>query len=163
MKIRLAEKSDMRCILDIFNYEVERSNATFSIRPRSLEERMEWFNEHNKGCYHLIVAEADGKAVGYASLSEYRNNDAYAHTVELSIYVDRRYRRQKAGECLMGEIIDMARRDERIHTIVSVITGGNEASIRLHKKFGFAYCGTIKEVGRKFGQWIDIDNFQLIV
>lgn len=163
MKIRLTEERDVQSLLDIFNYEVRNSTATFSIRPRTLEERMVWFRQHNRDHHPLITAEEDGKAVGYASLSTYRDNDAYAGTVELSVYVDHACRGRKTGEALMAEIIEMGRRDPEIHNIVSVITADNEASIRLHEKFGFSYCGTIKEVGEKFGKPLDIVNYQLLV
>ena len=87
MIIRWAEKSDLQSLVDIFNYEVLNVTASFSIRPRSLEERTVWFEQHDRGRFPLIVAEEDKRAVGYASLSVYRDNDAYAATVELSVYV----------------------------------------------------------------------------
>ena len=82
MIIRWAEKSDLQSLVDIFNYEVLNGTASFSIRPRSLEERTVWFEQHDRGRSPLIVAEEDKRAVGYASLSVYRDNDAYAATVE---------------------------------------------------------------------------------
>ncbi|MNP38663.1 hypothetical protein D3C76_1321910 [compost metagenome] len=57
--------------------------------------------------------------------------------------------------------LDEAKKDERTHTVVSVITAGNEASRKLHEKFGFEFCGTIKEVGMKFGEYRDIENYRL--
>ena len=63
----------------------------------------------------------------------------------------------------MEEILRIAKEDESIHTVVSVITSGNRASVRLHEKFGFTFCGTIKEVGYKHGRYVDIDNFSLFV
>lgn len=163
MKMRPATERDVKELLDIFNYEVEHSRATFSLRPRTLEERMDWYREHSGGVHPLIVAEEDGKAVGYASLSEYRSNDAYARTVELSIYVHHEYRRRKIGDALMEEILRLARKEDGIHAVVSVITSDNLPSIRLHRKYGFIYCGTMKEVGEKFGDWMNIDNYELIV
>lgn len=163
MILRPARESDVQELLDIFNYEVEHSRATFSLRPRTFEERMQWFHEHSGGAHPLIVSEEDGRVTGYASLSVYRANDAYARTVELSIYVHHEYRGRKIGDALMKEILDIARREEGVHTVISVITSENLPSIRLHRKFGFTYCGTMKEVGLKFGRWMDIDNYQLIV
>ena len=64
---------------------------------------------------------------------------------------------------LMEHIIGIAREDETIHTIVSVITAGNEASIKLHERFGFEYCGKIRKVAVKFGKFLDIENYQLMV
>lgn len=163
MEIRPAKESDVQELLDIFNYEVEHSRATFSLRPRTLEERMVWFHEHSGGPHPLIVAEEDGKVLGYASLSEYRSNDAYAKTVELSIYVHHDYRGRRIGDALMEGILAIARKEDGVHAVISVITSENEASIHLHRKFGFTFCGRMREVGQKFGRWMDIDNYELIV
>jgi len=163
MNIRTAKESDMEALLSIYNYEVLNGTATFDLEPKSMEERMEWFYAHNVGNHPLIVAEEEGRAIGYASLSMYRDKEAYAATVELSIYVDPEFRRRGAAKKLMEAILLEARRRDDIHTVISVITGGNEASIKLHKEFGFTHCGTMREVGKKFGKLLDIDNFQRMV
>lgn len=163
MKIRAAEEQDMPELLDIYNYEVEKGYATFDLRPKTMEERMVWFREHNRDNHPLIVAEEDGKAVGYASLSSYRIKEAYAATVELSLYVHKDYRRRGIAAELAEAILNMAREREDIHTVISVITGGNAASMKLHKKLGFTHCGTMREVGVKFGKLLDIENYQIMV
>ena len=101
--------------------------------------------------------------MGYASQSPYRDKEAYRSTVELSIYVGKAHRRKGAATCLMREILEMAKKDARTHLVVSVITAGNEASVSLHGRFGFTYCGTIHEVGEKFGRLLDIENYELEV
>ncbi len=163
MIIRTAKECDMDALLSIYNYEVLNGVATFDLEPKSMEERMKWFRAHNVDNHPLLAAEVDGRAVGYASLSEYREKEAYKKTVELSIYVDPGYRRLGVARALMEAILKEARSREDIHAVISVITGGNEASIRLHEEFGFTHCGTMKEVGEKFGRPLDIDNFQLMV
>lgn len=163
MNIRTAEEKDMPQLLNIYNYEVEHGLATFDFTPKSMEERMVWFREHNVSNHPLIVAEEDGKAVGYASLSPYRPKEAYKETVELSIYIDKDYRRKGIAGKLAKVILDMAGEREDIHTVISVITGGNEASVKLHEQLGFIHCGTIREVGKKFGQILDIENYQIIL
>lgn len=163
MIIRTAEEKDMPQLLDIYNYEVEHGFATFDLTPKNMEERMVWFREHNVENHPLIVAEEDGKAVGYASLSSYRPKEAYKTTVELSIYVDKDYRRKGIAGKLASNIIEIARKRDDIHTVISVITGGNEASCLLHEHLGFVHCGTMKEMGMKFGKMLDIINYQLMV
>lgn len=163
MKIRKAEVRDMPELLNIYNYEVEHGTATFDLHTKTMEERMEWFDAHNHGNHLLIVADIDGKAAGYASLSPYRDKEAYAATVELSVYVAPNYRRQGIARWLMAEILEVARQRSDIHTVISVITDGNDASVALHEGFGFEYCGTMKEVGKKFGQMLGIVNYQLIM
>lgn len=161
MLIRKAELKDLEDLLEIYNYEVVYGISTLDIHPKTLEEWKQWFDAHNIDNHPLIVAEIDGHAVGYASLSPYREKEAYCSTVELSVYVDVSYRKMGIADALMKAILDMAREDESIHMVVSVITGGNEASIRLHDKYGFTYCGSIHEVGVKFSEYRDIENYEL--
>lgn len=163
MEIRIAQEGDVPYLLDIYNYEVLHGEATFDINPRTLSERLDWYYAHNVGNHPLIVAVEDGHAVGYACLSPYRVKEAYAATVELSVYVHRDYRKRGIARKLMLHILSMAREDKRIHTVISVITGGNQASIHLHEELGFLHCGTIKEVGVKFGKYLDIENYQMMV
>ena len=108
-------------------------------------------------------AEIDGKVCGYATLSEYRSKEAYASTVELSIYIDPNYRGKGVASRLMGDILQMAKDDESIHLVVSVITAGNEASVSLHNKFNFTFSGTVPEVGIKQGRYQDTETYTLLV
>lgn len=163
MMIRTAELRDLPELLDIYNYEVEHGTATFDLHAKTLEERRVWFEEHNVDHHPLIVAEMDGQVAGYASLSAYRPKEAYRTTAELSVYISPDYRRRGVATALMEAILQMAREDEVLHLVVSVITGGNEASIKLHEKFGFTFCGTMHEVGMKFGRYLDIENYELRV
>ncbi len=163
MIIRTAEEKDMPELLNIYNYEVEHGLATFDLNPKTMEEWLGWFREHNVGNHPLIVDEEDGKAVGYASLSSYRPKEAYGATVELSVYIDKDYRRRGIAGELAFAILEIAKERNDIHTVISVITGGNEASIKLHERLGFVHCGTIREVGVKFGKMLDIENYQLMV
>lgn len=163
MLLRKAEEKDLEKLLEIYNYEVVYGTATFDLKPKSMEERKVWFDAHNIGNHPLIVAEIDGCVAGYASLSAYREKEAYQSTVELSVYVGVDYRGCGVATSLMDEILKMAREDETIHVVVSVITGGNEASVKLHEKYGFTYCGTMHEVGFKMGAYRDIVNYELWV
>lgn len=163
LTIRKARQEDLPSLLAIYNYEIENGTATFDLNPKTLEERQKWFDLHSGGKYLLLTAEEDGKAVGYASLSPYREWEAYAQTVELSIYVDAAHRRKGIGDQLMQAILDYARQRDDIYTVVSVITGDNEKSIRMHEKYGFEDCGRLREVGMKFGRRLDVVNLQLFV
>ena len=87
MNIRTAERRDLSAMLDIYNYEVKNGTATFDVEPRAGAVGEAWFAAHNTGNHPLLVAEEDGKVLGYASLSPYRDFDAYLQTVELSVYV----------------------------------------------------------------------------
>ena len=163
MRIRTAEQGDLAALLDIYNYEVVHGVATLDLAPKSLDDWQVWFDCHNVDNHPLYAAVENGQVAGYASLSPYREKEAYRSTVELSIYIHPEFRRRGIAGALMGFLLDEARKDERTHTVVSVITSGNEASCRLHEKFGFTFCGTIREVGMKFGRYLDIDNYSLQV
>lgn len=163
MTIRIAEERDIEALLEIYNYEVLNGTATLDIDEKTIEQWREWFFSHNIGNHPLIVYEEKGAVLGYASLSSYRQKQAYYSTVELSVYVHHRHKRQGIGTVLLSAILEKARQDESIHTVVSVITSGNEASEKLHEKFGFEFCGRIGEVGQKFGKYVDISNYRLTV
>lgn len=164
MYIRIAEEKDLPALLDIYNDEVLHGISTLDLNPRTMAEWREWFAHHNVDNHPLLTAETEnGKVAGYASLSEYRDKEAYRSSVELSIYVARSCRGKGVASVLMETILDMARADDRTHLVVSVITDGNEASQRLHDKFGFTFCGIVPEVGMKFGRYQNIRNYALLV
>ena len=161
--IRKAERKDIPALLEIYNHEVRNGVATLDINEKNLQQWTVWFENHNIKNHPLIVLEDEGIIKGYASLSSYREKEAYSSTVELSIYVHPGFRGQGVGKALMNEILLMAREDSTIHTVVSVITSGNSVSEALHEKFGFTFCGKIREAGIKHGRLIDISNYQLMV
>lgn len=163
MIIRTAEIRDLQAMLDIYNHEVINGTATLDLRPKTYEERLKWFYEHNTENHPLIVAETNKNVSGYASLSSYREKEAYKSTVELSVYVRAEYRGRKIGTALMEKILSMAREDESIRNVVSVITSGNEASIKLHRKFGFARFGKMHNAAVKFNKLVDVEFFELLV
>ena len=161
--IRKAEEKDLPTLTRIYNHEVVHSDATFDITPKTEGERLKWLQKHNIQNHPLIVAEEQGEVIGYASLSCYRDMQAYRGTVELSVYVDSKSRGRGVGKRLCRHIIDMARADGVTVTVVSVITSGNQSSIALHEKLGFEFCGEIKNVGVKNGRLLSIVNYQLMV
>lgn len=163
MTIRPARESDLPELLAIYNYEVEHGVATLDLNPRTLAEWEEWFRQHHTDTHFILAGEENGAAVGYASLSEYRQKEAYASTAELSVYISPEHRRKGAASALMGAVLDRAKACGKLHSVVSVITAGNGASEKLHQKFGFTFCGTLHQVGFKHGQYRDIDNFELIL
>lgn len=161
--VRVGERKDIPTLLDIYNYEVVHGVATLDLQPRTIEEWTTWFEAHNIKNHPLLVAEIDGIVCGYATLSEYRSKEAYASTVELSIYIDPNYRGKGVAGRLMGDILKIAHEDDSIHLVVSVITAGNEASVALHNKFNFTFSGTVPEVGVKKGRYQDTETYTLLV
>lgn len=158
--IRPAEPQDTAALLAIYNHAVVHSTATFDLEPRTLADWQAWCAAHNKGNHPLLVAVADGKPVGYAALSGYRPMPAYNSAVELSLYIHPDYRRRGLARALMERILAAADADARTHTVISVITADNAASIRLHEQFGFRYCGRLCEAGFKHGAYHDVVHYQ---
>lgn len=161
--IRPAQQQDLPALLAIYNHEILNGVATFDLQPKSLAERQSWFDEHNKNNHPLLVAEQDGEVLGYASLSRYAEKAAYNSTVELSVYIAPSARRQGIASQLMHAVIDLAKKDNATHLIVSLITGTNQASISLHQKFGFNKVGTLHQVGYKHQQFLDVHIYELFV
>ena len=155
MRIRLAEMADAEAIRTIYNREVTRSTVTFDMVPRTLDEQVQWVDEHAGG-HPAVVAEAEaGLVVGFGSLSPYRPRPAYATTVEDSVYVDPSHQGHGVGKALLSELVRLAA-DHGFHSVVARIVGGHEASIALHAACGFEPVGVEREVGRKFGRWLDV-------
>lgn len=161
--IRRAKKEDLLDLLDIYNDEVLNGVATFDLDAKTIEEWTEWFNSHQNTLYPLFVYEEEGKCLGYASFSPYRQKEAFISTVELSIYISKEARGKKIASKLIEYMKDYAKNEAKIHMIISVITAGNDASVHLHEKYGFDYAGTIREAGFKFGAYRDIVNYTYII
>ena len=161
ISIRYAVREDLQKLLDIYNDAIVHSAATFDLATQSIDEREGWFAQFGER-YPLIVAEREGNVAGYCCLTAFRSKPAYDRTAELSIYLDKDCRGSGIGTALMERIIDIAR-ERRFHVIIAAITGGNETSVRLHRKFGFVPIGVFHEVGYKFDAWQDVHFFQLTI
>ncbi len=158
MDVRLATPDDAEAMVAIYNLEVTESTVTLDLVPRSLPEQREWMDAH-AGVHPAIVAVENGIVFGFGSLSPYRTRPAYSTTVEDSIYVARSRRGQGVGRALLAELIALGTR-HGFHTIIARAIAGHEASIGLHRACGFELVGVEREVGRKFGSWLDIVELQ---
>lgn len=154
MQTRLATLADAEAIREIYTLEVTTSTVTFDLVPRTLAEQEEWLAKRS-GAHAVLVAEEAGEVLGFASLSPYRDRAAYATTVEDSVYVARAHQGRGVGRLLLGDLVAVARQ-HGFHSMIARIVGGHEASIGLHASVGFEVVGIEREVGRKFGQWLDV-------
>lgn len=146
--------ADAEAIRTIYNHEVVSSTVTFDLVPRSSEEQQAWLGARS-GAHAVLVATEGDEVAGFASLSPYRDRPAYRTTVEDSVYVAEAHRGQRVGHLLLSSLVETAAA-HGFHTIVARIVGGHEASIALHRSVGFTEVGTEREVGRKFGRWLDV-------
>jgi len=159
--IRKAEPADLEAITEIYNEAILTTTATFDTEPQSTAERLPWFQAHGER-YPLLVAVTGEKVAGWASLSRWSERHGYDGTVETSFYVKAAYRGQGIGRKLKQAIIDEARR-LNYHTIIARVAGESAVSIHLNKSFGFVFIGTMKEVGYKFGRYLDVHILQKIL
>jgi L-amino acid N-acyltransferase YncA len=159
--VRLARLADAEAIRSIYNLEVTESTVTFDLVPRTLADQRAWLAEHD-GVHPAIVAEVDGEVVAFGSLAPYRSRPAYATTVEDSVYVRRDSRGTGCGRAILGELVRLST-VHGFHAMMARIVGGHEASIGLHTACGFELVGIEREVGRKFGRWLDVALMQRLL
>jgi phosphinothricin acetyltransferase len=159
--IRRANLADAEAIRQIYNTEVTGSTATLDLVPRTPEEQANWMVAHS-GVYPVIVAEDGGQVVGFAALSPYRPRPGYATAVEDSIYVAEQHRGKGIGRALLGEAVDMAR-THGFHSVVARVSATQQASVALHQACGFDLVGIEREIGRKFGRWVDVALLQRLL
>ena len=151
---RPAKPEDVVSINDIYNEVITNTQATFDLEPKTLEERIAWLQDH--GAKHpVIVAEVDQVVAGWAALSRWSDKKAYDSTAEVSVYVDKNYRNKGIGKKLL-DLISIEGQSVGLHCILSRITEGNEVSINVHVALGYKHIGVMKEVGFKFGKYLDV-------
>jgi phosphinothricin acetyltransferase len=161
LSIRDAGKADLAAILAIYNREVLAGTATWDLDERTPEEHQAWFKAHQPP-YCVLVAVIDSGLVGWASLSRYHPRPGYRFTVEDTVYVRPERQRQGIGYALLEELLARAR-SAGFHTVLGKITADNEASIALHRACGFVEAGRERELGHKFGRWLDLVTMQLLL
>lgn len=154
--VRKAYAGDLPAILDIYNDAVISTTASYDYEPRTLEHRTAWFEDHQKNDLAVFVAEdAVGRILGWSALNRFHDRMGYRFTLENSIYVATNSRGCGIGKLLLAPLIEAARQ-RSAHAILAAIDASNEASIRLHAGFGFERVALLKEVGFKFGRWLDV-------
>ncbi len=157
--------ADADAIAEIYNREVTEGTATFDMVPRSSTEQAAWMRAHS-GAYPCLVAvpdtddaEPSDTVQGWACLSPYRTRPAYSTSVEDSVYVHRDHHGRGVGSLLLGDLMALAD-DHGFHAVFARIADAGTASVALHAKHGFEPVGVEREVGRKFGRWLDVTLMQ---
>lgn len=160
--VRPATEQDLPAILAIYNDVILHTTAVYEYEPHTLDMRRAWFNTKKEQGLPVFVAEENGHVAGLSSIGPFRAWAAYQYAVENSIYVASEFRNRGIAKRLMPPVIAAARQ-LGMHTIIAGIDAGNEASLQLHRGFGFEEVAHFKQVGWKFDRWLDLIFMQLIL
>lgn len=154
--IRPVVQGDLPALLDIYNHYVVHTPVTFDLEPRTLAQRQAWLDQFAPtGRHRCFVADRDGRAIGYACSAKFKEKEAYATSIETSIYLAPEAAGQGLGRRLYQALLD-ALKSEDIHRAFGGVTLPNAASVGVHLSLGFEHIGTYHQIGRKFGKYWDV-------
>ena len=157
--IRRAVDTDLSDIAAIYAHEIANSVATFDLEPPTRSYWEQRLTGGQRGDHLLVAVDADDDVVGYAYSWSYRPRPAYFLTRETSIYLDPSVRGRGIGRVLYPALLE-AMAASGVHTAVALVAQPNPASVALHKACGFEHVGSMREVGYKFDQWVDVEWYQ---
>ena len=160
--IRCTAESHAAEILDILNDAIVHSTALYDYKPRTMEDMIRWFDAKKAGGFPIIGIVDSGALAGFATYGGFRPFPAYKYTVEHSVYVHRDHRGKGLGKILMEQIIAAAK-EQQLHVMIGAIDAENAGSIALHEKLGFEPAGIVRQAAFKFGRWLDLAFYQLIL
>ena len=159
--VRHGQIADAAQINQIYNWYVENSTVTFDLAPWSLARRQEWMQQFlsKTSTFHLVVAEHRGSLTGFAYNARFRVKAAYDSSTEVTVYTHKDHLQKGTGSRLFEKLFEYIARTN-LHRAYAGIALPNEASIKLHEKFGFERVGLFDHVGTKFGGRIDVAWYQ---
>jgi len=150
-------------MLEIFNEAIETSTALYDYKARPPESMASWFEVKRSGGFPVIgVEDAGGTLLAFGSYGTFRGYPAYKYTVEHSVYVHKNHRGEGLGRIVMQALVEAARQ-RNVHAMIGAIDASNAGSIALHERLGFKHVGTLPQVGFKFGRWLDLVFYQLLL
>ena len=160
IQIRDATEADMSAIRDIYAHHVATGGGSFEYDPPDVAEMIRRAAVVDAG-YPYVVADDGGRILGYAYAGAYRPRRAYRYTVEDSVYVAQDAHRRGVGQKLLAELIRRCTADGYRQMVAVIGDSENRGSISLHRKMGFREVGILRNVGFKFGRWLDSVSMQL--
>jgi L-amino acid N-acyltransferase len=165
LTVRDACVADARAIRDLYNALIPTTTVAWTETLETLQQRQAWLRRQQRGDYPVLVAEADGVVVGFASYGSFRGEGrwpGYRYTVEHSIHVEQPRWGTGIGSALMLALIERAR-SAGIHVMVGAIDSDNTASLQFHERLGFSPVALMPQVGRKFERWLDLVLVQRLI
>ena len=162
LRIRRALVTDAAAICEIYNHEVQFETSTFDLVPRTLETQEAWITARSGAFSAIVAVDESDVVVGFGALSEYRDRAAYKTSVENSVYVKRDLARSGIGRLILTNLLQQAA-DSGFHAVMARIEASSLASRGLHDSCGFTLVGIEREIGRKFGRWLDVALMQCVL
>jgi L-amino acid N-acyltransferase len=156
LTVRAAQSDDVAAMAAIYNDVIATSTAIYSSQPSTLDERRDWFSARIAAGFPVLAAVRGGELVGYASFAEFRGAwPGYLHSVEHSVYVRADHWRHGVGSALVRALFPLAAAMDK-HVMIGGIDAANDGSLEMHERLGFQRVAHFREVGRKFGRWLDL-------
>lgn len=165
VSIRDATADDAAPIAALYNATIPTTTNAWTEELQSVEDRAAWIEHQAADGFPVLVAEADGNVVGFATYEHFRGAGkwpGYRFTVEHSIHIAESTWRRGVGRALMEALLARARA-AGLHVMVGAIDSGNERSIAFHERLDFVEVARMPEIGFKFGQWLDLVLVQRIL
>lgn len=159
--IRKVRPCDAEAIADIYNYYVLETTVSFELQPVDAKEMHQRINMVSSS-FPFFVCEDSGQVVGYCYAHPWKNRAAYIHTLETTVYVAVASRGRGIGGLLMSHLVEACRATD-CHTLIACITAENYASIKFHERIGFKRVSFFRQVGKKFGKWLDVVDYELLL
>jgi L-amino acid N-acyltransferase YncA len=160
--IREATENDLPAILEIYNDVILNTTSVYSEQPHTMAMRLAWFKERTSAGFPVIIAKQNGVIAGFGSYGHFRIWQCYRFTAEHSVYVHKDHRGQGISKLLLQELITRAK-NAGLHALIAGVDSNNQVSLKLHLKFGFTQVAHFKEVGFKFGRWLDLLFLELLL
>ena len=155
MYVRPANPDDLPAVLAIYNEAVLTTTASADVESESFDVRAAWFRTLTAAGFPVVVAEEEDRILGWGSLKPYNPRPGYRFTAENSVYIAEAVRGRGVGKAILGDLIRRAG-ELPLRSVIAGVSGDNEASLRLHRSFGFKDAGTLEALVFKFDQWIDV-------
>lgn len=161
-QVRPAVQADLPSILEIYNHAVTHTTASYDLEPQTLEERLAWFAARQHEGWPVLVAVQESRVVGWGSYGKFRDKPGYRHSVEHSVYIAPDVQGGGLGTALMRPLIERAKADGH-HVMLGAVDAENAGSLRFHGRLGFEQVAHFRQVGHKFGRWLDLIFLQLLL
>jgi len=162
LNIRKATENDAFAVSTIYNHYIDNSHATFEVERIDANEMHRRINEIQAGGYPFLICQDEDEIVGYAYANRYKARLAYQHSVEVTVYIKDGFAGKGVGTLLYEQLFSELK-NRNIHAVIAGISQPNDASVRLHEKFGMEKVAHFREVGRKFDRWIDVGYWERVI